>query len=120
MKFLRTKYKQGEGDNRVFLGAFVPEEDLSYLAIYSYAKRETKSKLIRDALAAKVRALKIQYPEDILETELIQRLQVSWKIYCDKNKETIMNLMDFKEMVAVELKKAGVMKDRIKDILQKL
>ena len=120
MSILQNKYKhENDREKRVFLGAQVPEESLSYLTMFSLAFQKTKSEIIRQAISAKIRALKIQFPEVLVEQELAKRLKTEW-LLLDMKKEQNTSFIEFKEEVFKELRKAKIPATKINCILEQI
>lgn len=101
----------------VHVGAYVPRRVHNYLTLYSLAKDTTKARIIKEIIEGWISGNKPKHSETSLAEELIQRLNMRWKI--DKS-QGILNFADYKGVVELELKEKGIEKVYATYILSKL
>lgn len=114
----KIKNKKTDADKMVFVGAHLPGNTISYLALHSILFEISKSSLIRDAISKSVECFSKQNNQVQLEQKLVSRIQVEWKIYHATNPDATFST--FKIKVNRELTKKGISNDVIERILSYL
>jgi|BioPla2DNA2_1021312.scaffolds.fasta_scaffold28956_3 hypothetical protein len=114
MSVLKSESKRKD---YVHVGTYVPRRVHNYLTLYSLVKDTTKAKLIKGMIDSWIGNNKPTLSETTLVDELIQRLNMRWKI---NKSQGVCIFSDYKEIVELELKEKGINKVYVTYILSKL
>ena len=113
MSILNPKSKK---EQCKFIGAFLPQWIHSYLAMYTLAKEQTKSEVIRNLIEDWVKSSEISDNE--LLQEIISKVKTQWKL--QKHSDSSLNFDYFKRNIHQELTRKGMQEDYIELILKEI
>ena len=103
-----------------FIGAFLPQWIHEYFALYSLAKGESKSAIIRSVIEKWVddHSHTTEGREDALISEVTQKIKYQWKLERVAHSNTMLSV--FKTTVKAELVSRGLRPQHIETILKEV
>ena len=116
--FSKNNTPQVEKKTR-FIGGYIPQETMSYLALYTLVKSDSKTTLLKKALSLFVDILKKEHPINHLKEQLIIRIRRAWALRRIDSGD-IVQYNKFKKDVENELKQKGISKALQQSIIQEL
>jgi hypothetical protein len=99
-----------------FIGAFLPRWIFDYFTIYTLAKSQSKSELMRSILEEWIVKQRTTISDDALLDEVAVNVRQQWKLECigDPNAK----LVPFKASLVLELRSRGLSDEQIETIFE--
>jgi hypothetical protein len=115
MSLLTVKYKR---EGYKLAGTSLPLPAHNYLALHTLAKGTTKSKIITNLINNWMSKQREKEPVGKLIQDIIARVQTQWRI--KKTVDAELTFAGYKEQIAFELEKKGLLADQIDMVLRGL